>query len=73
MDDPEQAVAVAQERMEIYTRIQKMITEADGPRAIETVNTYVERADKNLAAALERSTGRSRDPTARNDILDFGA
>lgn len=73
MDDPEQAVAVAQERMEIYTRIQKMITEADGLRAIETVNTYVERADKNLAAALERSTGRSRDSTARNDILDLGA
>ena len=54
MDDPAQIVELAQERLQVYSRIRCLITEKDGPRATETIDTYCKQWTATLSDARRR-------------------
>jgi hypothetical protein len=54
MDDPLKTIELAQDRLQVYTRIRSMLTAEDGPRAIETVDTHFKRWSERLSEAQRR-------------------
>ena len=54
MDDALKTIELAQDRLQVYTRIRHMITEEDGPRALEAVDTHFKQWSERLSEAQRR-------------------
>jgi hypothetical protein len=54
MENPSEMAALAEERLRIFERVRCRLTEKDGPRAFETVDTYCRRWSQLLAEAQRR-------------------
>lgn len=56
MDPAERSIEFAQERVDTFERINSLLKDSDGPRAIEAAQTYIRLWNSFLADAVSRES-----------------